>query len=170
MELKQVYGYEGLYLVSDTGKVFSEVFRNNKAVFKRRKELKLNSNGHGYLYVGLRKNGVTKRVYVHRLVAEHFLGKPPEGSVINHKDHDRSNNNASNLEWVSQAENVKYSALLMSHPKSKCKPTNTGEKYISFQKSGKSKYRVQIRKLNINKYFEALEEAVAFRNQILGKG
>lgn len=171
MHLKQVSGYEGIYLVSDTGKVFSEVFRNNKTVLKRRRELKLSDNGHGYLYITLSKNGVRKRVYVHRLVAEHFLCHAPEGAVINHKDHDRSNNNVSNLEWTTQADNVRYSAELMSHPKKVFKRSNTGNKYIRECKWKKScSYRLCIRQIHVYKTFKKLEEAIAYRDSLLGGG
>ena len=168
MELKPIKGFENEYLISDTGKVFSEMFRNNKTAFKRRKELSLCCNGHGYKYITLSKAGKKERFYVHRLVAEHFLKPAPDGAVINHKDHNRSNNDVSNLEWVTQADNVKYSACLMAHPKSKCKPTSTGEKYITYCKRGKAHYRLNLRKLHIDTYFNTLEEAVAFRDMVLG--
>lgn len=62
-----------------------------------------------YLIVDLCRLGEGKRTCsVHVLVAEAFLGARPEGMVPNHMDGDRSNNAASNLEWVTQSRNVKH--------------------------------------------------------------
>lgn len=46
---------------------------------------------------------------VHRLVGIHFLGTPKKGWQINHKDNNKLNNNVSNLEWVTQSENIRHS-------------------------------------------------------------
>lgn len=46
--------------------------------------------------------------YVHRLVAEAFCAKPDGCNVVNHKDRVRNNNNSSNLEWVTQSQNVDH--------------------------------------------------------------
>ena len=61
----------------------------------------------GYLHVGLRKNGVRKNVYIHRLVASSFLGKNDD-LVVNHKDGNKSNNSLENLEWCTDSENIKH--------------------------------------------------------------
>lgn len=62
-----------------------------------------------YLGVQLSVNGKSKKFYVHRLVAYHFIGKPENDSMtVNHKDGDKQNNNASNLEWVTQKENNRH--------------------------------------------------------------
>jgi len=61
----------------------------------------------GYIQVGLYKNKKTKWRTVHSLVLEAFVG-PPNGSVCNHKDFDKSNNNLSNLEYVTREENERH--------------------------------------------------------------
>lgn len=62
-------------------------------------------NGNGYLTVGL--GG--KRKYIHRLVAEYFCKKPSDDHTqVNHIDGDKSNNNYSNLEWVTPKDNIKH--------------------------------------------------------------
>lgn len=61
-----------------------------------------------YLAVDLCRNGERRTWQVHILVAEAFHGKRPPGLVPNHKDGDRANNAASNLEWVTQSQNVKH--------------------------------------------------------------
>lgn len=110
---KDIKGFEGMYQVSNTGKVRSldrEITKPNRYgniqnfKFKGR-ELQFNDNGNGYLSVQLgRKN----RRYVHRLVAEAFIDNPFELPSINHIDNDRKNNNATNIEWVTQQENIQH--------------------------------------------------------------
>lgn len=90
---KGINGYEGLYQVSNLGRVKS-----------KRKILKP-INGE-YLKVGLSKNGVQKTLYIHRLVAETFLGR--SNLQVNHKDENKHNNYVDNLEWISFKENMNY--------------------------------------------------------------
>jgi hypothetical protein len=63
----------------------------------------------GYFSVSLQKDGKTKHVLVHRLVAEKFIRiKRPDQIYVNHKDGNKSNNYVSNLEWVTASENTKH--------------------------------------------------------------
>ena len=62
----------------------------------------------GYLLVEFRINGKVVCKYVHRLVAETFLSNHDNLPQVNHKDNDRTNNNASNLEWCTASYNSKY--------------------------------------------------------------
>ena len=63
----------------------------------------------GYLLVNLWKNGEKKGFLVHRLVAQAFIPNPFNYPCINHKDHNRQNNNVENLEWCTAQYNVEYS-------------------------------------------------------------
>lgn len=108
---KPVVGYEGYYEVSSEGRV-KAVTRNitdksgkNKCI--KEKVLSPNNHRNGYLTIQLSRNNQTKRFYIHRIVAQAFL--PQEGMpCVNHIDHDRSNNNIENLEWVTQRANIKH--------------------------------------------------------------
>lgn len=87
------------YLVSNLGRV------------RRCGEKKMLSNNpspNGYINVHLHDRGRIRSVLVHRLVADAFLGQLPRGLVTNHKDGDKSNNQVSNLEFITNQENMKH--------------------------------------------------------------
>lgn len=85
-----------------------QIFEDGTVIGARGKELKTDINSVGYKRVSLCRDGKVLRMFVHRLVALHFLEKPDgDGWCVNHIDGDRLNNHASNLEWVSLSENVK---------------------------------------------------------------
>ena len=70
-------------------------------------------NGKGYkclcINVKINNRRSLKRFYIHRLVAEAFIPNPDNKKIVNHKDEIKSNNCVSNLEWVTQKENVNFS-------------------------------------------------------------
>ena len=101
---KQIAGYEGLYEVSDQGRVKSLNYNHTgtERILKPRK------NTNGYLHVILCKDGHKKTVKIHRLVAEAFIPNPQGLETVNHKDEVKTNNVASNLEWMSRADNINY--------------------------------------------------------------
>ena len=82
-----INGYEGLYQVSNLGRVKSlrRTKPNGQIVIER--ILKEWDHSHGYKQISLSKNGVMHKEYVHRLVAIHFLSNPMNYKYINHKDH-----------------------------------------------------------------------------------
>lgn len=69
-------------------------------------EKKISNGGLGYGQIKVRKKGYM----LHRLVAENFVPNPDHKPVVNHKDLDRTNNAASNLEWVTYSENSYHAA------------------------------------------------------------
>lgn len=101
-EWREVAGYEGLYWVSDAGQVATMRRQGTTGA-----PLKPILQKHGYLTVMLSKDGRTHKEYVHRLVANTFLGKHP-GMVVNHKDECKTNNHLSNLEWITNEQNLAY--------------------------------------------------------------
>ena len=105
---KDIEGYEGLYLVSNKGRIKSLVTRTNTGrMIKRVKVMRPRSN-HGYLYVSLAKDKAYKNKFVHRLVGQAFVPNPENKPCINHKDENKGNNYYENLEWVTQKENANY--------------------------------------------------------------
>lgn len=93
-EWRSVVGYEGLYQVSDEGRV-----RRGGRVLKRQ------HTANGYPVVQLWRDGEPKTCLVHRVVAEAFIGTVPDGKEVNHRDGDKENATPSNLEYVTRSEN-----------------------------------------------------------------
>lgn len=100
-EWKAIPGYEGKYEVSDKGEVRSLNYRGTN----RSQVLKPLTSGKGYLMVGLCKNGKMHWEKIHRLVASLFIPNPGNKPQVNHLDGVKTNNVASNLEWVTGGEN-----------------------------------------------------------------
>lgn len=97
-----IKGYEN-YLVSPEGIIYNA---------KTGRALKSSPNPTGYCRVSLRKDGKTKTVYVHRIVAEAYVPNPNGFTEVNHIDEDKSNNAASNLEWVSRKTNINHGTCI----------------------------------------------------------
>lgn len=112
---KNIKGYEGLYQVSNYGKVRSldkKVKGSNQYgkiffVTKKGKQLKSRIKN-GYCNVHLIKNGVLKEFTIHRLVAEAFIPNPNNLPQVNHKDENKANNYVENLEWCTRSYNCSY--------------------------------------------------------------
>ena len=110
--MKDIKTYEGLYQVSETGiiKALERKVKMPNGGIKIIKEHypKLSETPKGYLKVMLTDiNGIRKGRFVHRLVAECYIYESK--LQINHKDKNKQNNNASNLEYVTNRQNVIHS-------------------------------------------------------------
>lgn len=110
-EWKDIVGYEGLYQVSNLGNV-----RNNKG-----KILTIRHTYDGYCYVRLSKNGKRKYPKVSRLVAIAFLPNLSNLPQVNHKDENKDNNCANNLEWCDCKYNCNYGTRNERRAKSQSK-------------------------------------------------
>lgn len=100
--MKPIIGYENIYFITGDGEVISYARGFQKI-------LKFDVDKQGYYYVLLYKNGNRKHRPIHQLVLEAFCVEKPVGSVVNHKDGNRSNNKLSNLEYITPSENMKHS-------------------------------------------------------------
>ena len=136
---KDVVGYEDYFMVSNLGAVFSK--RSNRL-------LKQSLSNTGYLTIVTRIGGITGKsicFHIHRLVADAFLDPPTKEQLqwaettkykkvlVNHKDGDKLNNTAINLEWCTHSENTKH-AISLGLLKSKLSEENIKfikENYIS---------------------------------------
>lgn len=97
--MKFIPGYENLYLIDESGNVSN---------WRRDKFLKQHKSIWGYMRVMLYKHGVAKSLSIHRLVAITYLLNPENKPQVNHMDGNKLNNHVSNLEWVTQQENMDH--------------------------------------------------------------
>ncbi len=115
---KDIKGYEGLYQISNLGRIKSLPKING---YKFQKELiRKNELGtNGYLIIVLNKNSKHHSYSIHRLVAQAFIPNPKDKPQVNHKDGNKLNNNVENLEWTTRSENQKHAyklGLLKPYP------------------------------------------------------
>lgn len=115
---KEIPGSGGKYQISNYGNVYSLI--NNV-------QLKGVNNGNGYLRVKLNE----RLFYIHRLVAMAFIPNPKGYKEINHKDENKLNNNADNLEWCSHKYNMIFGT------RNKRAIDNTKKSVIQYTMSGK---------------------------------
>lgn len=109
---KDIAGYEGLYQVSNLGRIRSLDRAVNTWYGTRKaseKILKPCANKKGYLFVTLSRENKVIPVRINRLVASAFVANPNNLPVVNHKDKNRANNEADNLEWCTVEYNNRYS-------------------------------------------------------------
>ena len=98
---KDIEGYEGLYQISNKGRVKSLKWGKERI-------LRPGINGSGYYFIGLYNDGVSKQFQLHRLVAQAFIPNPENKPQVNHLDENKKNNCIENLEWATAKENLNY--------------------------------------------------------------
>ena len=146
---KDIKDYEGLYQVSNLGRIKSLERNNNqgKGNYHRNEKIRklkimkgTNGNKTNYYVVALSKNGKLKKFFVHRLVAIAFIDNPNNKPYINHKDGNGLNNSVDNLEWCTNQENQLYSLYTIKTTKNTksviAYDKRTEEKVIEFSSIG----------------------------------
>jgi len=121
---RDVRGYEGLYQVSNQGRI--------RCYDRYNKYGKCHHKGHimrpymikGYHTITLRKDGKYKHHQIHRIVAFAFIPNPNNYPCINHKDENRINNNVDNLEWCTAKYNINYGTGLQKRAAAHSVPVN----------------------------------------------
>jgi hypothetical protein len=119
-EWKDIPEYQGLYQVSNLGKVkrlkgkclgkagkYRNISENILTAFP-------NKTRHNYLYINLNNNGL-KQFRLHRLVAQIFIPNPHNLPEVNHIDGNKENNCVDNLEWCTRLENMQHSYKIKTH-------------------------------------------------------
>lgn len=129
-----IKGYEGLYQISNDGKVkslprqFGSIFRKKSIILKPK------TDRYNYQAVHLSKDNKKSWPTVHRLVAEAFIPNPENKRMVNHKDGNKQNCCSDNLEWVTNDENVAHAVATglvnnkgISNPKNKLSESDVVE-------------------------------------------
>lgn len=150
---RDIEGFEGLYQVSDLGRVKSlerNIVKGRGGLYKiEEKILKSSKDKNGYLKVHLYKEGKQKTYLVHRLVASTFLDNPDSLPEVNHKDENPQNNCVENLEYCNSKYNSNYGSRNERVVKSLSKPILQFAKDGKFIKKWDSATQVE-RELNLN--------------------
>ena len=147
---KDIKGYEGLYQVSNMGRIKSLNYRRTG----KEGIMTPSKNNDGYLIICLYKNKKTKTFLVHRLVAKHFLPNnnnlPEVNHIIDDFEH-RSDNRVENLEWCTREYNNNYGNRTKKHsenikryknPKAKKVKCITTNEIFNCMKDAEEKYNV----------------------------
>jgi hypothetical protein len=143
---KDVVGFEGLYQVSDFGRVKSlcrTTPYKDDLIHKRiisEKILKMKLMNTFYIEVMLSMNGQRNYKRVHRLVAESFIQNQENKDQINHKDGNKQNNNLSNIEWCTQSENQLHKYRYLGYTGQR------GEKSVNSKLSSKQVLEIRDKK------------------------
>ena len=152
--MKDIKEYEDIYRISKDGRVFS--IRANK--FLSTFFSKDTKGKNKYKRVQLSRDGIRRKFFIHRLVAENFLSKGNK-ECVNHKDGNKINNLVDNLEWVTYSENNHHAIatkLAKGYNGTMQKRNTSG--YVGVTKSG-NKWKSQIRINNHLHYLGLFETA-----------
>lgn len=143
---KPIKDYEGLYEVSNTGRI-----RSIERTVKRLNRYKTYTNQlipekikkgspdkDGYLKVGLWKNNKCCTTSIHRIVATAFINNPKMLPQVNHLDENKCNNRVDNLQWCSPLENINHGTGKARRTKTMSKPVLQFDPFGNFIREYKS--------------------------------
>lgn len=121
---KEIEGLDSRYFISTEGRVLSLCMDGYKLMHPF-------ICGDGYYYVDLRKDGKDLKSRVHRLVAEAFIDNPEDKPIVHHRDTNRRNNKASNLQWMTEAEHAAAHLKINQERKKQMELTAGNENLLS---------------------------------------
>ena len=126
---RDIEGYEGLYQVSNQGRVKSLERKDRLGRTVKERILKPGVVGSGYLMISLCTGGKQKMFSVHRLVCQAFHENPDNKPQVNHINEDKTDNRACNLEWSTAKENMNHGTHNERVAKARSKPVGQYTRY-----------------------------------------
>jgi|SRR5688572_895897 len=138
---KSIVGYEGIYEVSDQGRVKSLLRKRSDGRRVNQRILKQTTDKYGYKRVGLCRDGSIKSVPVHRLVAIAFLGGSADGFQVCHNNGDPADNLKTNLRWdtckANHADKKLHGRTIEGEKNGRCKyPESTIRRIFELRRQG----------------------------------
>jgi hypothetical protein len=167
----EIKGYEGLYLISNMGRIKSLPRNGTRTGVEYL--LKPELNKFGYNRVVLSKNDKPKRYALHRLVAFHFIPNSNNFPQINHINAIRNDNRASNLEWVTSSQNRKHALKIGSITSESLREMRINQMQAVIQYDKNENFIRRFRSISeasdsINRTPEAIGAALAGRSKTSG--
>lgn len=105
-----VVGFEHKLAVSDLGNVVNLGYADDKGIYHPESDKKVHTHHTGYKYIVVKVDGVQKFLLLHRVVAQAFIPNPEDLPEVNHKDLNKENCSASNLEWCDRGFNMRHAS------------------------------------------------------------
>jgi hypothetical protein len=114
---KDIKGYEGLYQVSNYGRIksLSRLIKNSNNRITKEKIRKQVYDKDNYLTISLSKNGKISTFKVHRLVAQAFIPNTKNKPTVNHKNGIKNDNKVENLEWATDKEQMEHCIKILGY-------------------------------------------------------
>lgn len=167
---KDISGYEGLYQVSDLGRVRSldRYDAYGRFISGKLRNVCVNKKT-GYCYVNLCKNGRSRNILLHRIVASAFIPNPLNLKTVNHKNENKQDNRVENLEWMSLQDNLMYGTH--TERATKNKPDISGKRHHNYGLRGSSAHTHKGKVIGTSKFDPSVTvefDTAATASRVLG--
>ena len=161
-KLYPIKSYDGSYSITKSGEIWSHPRKWAKTGHDG-KWLKTSKVRGDYLCVTLCKKNIKTKHFISRLVALTFIPNPENKPEVNHKDHNVLNNHASNLEWVTKSENIRY----RNKQNKKCTSKYKGVCFDKCTNKWRAGIRDKERKYFLGNFKQEIDAAKAYNKKAL---
>ncbi len=151
------------YLIFRNGSILAKGNHRIKNQYSKPHFLKIDINTNGYKSVHLHNDGKKKHLFIHRLLAEHFIPNPENKPTVDHINRIRGDNRLCNLRWATSKEQREN-----QNPPHKYKSNKSGHKYICYANRDKNHWIFSISKIKqVRKQFKSKTDALCYKYIIL---